>query len=86
MGRRGYGGGSTVAAALRRCLRGGTRLRMAVNVNGNHWHPLVPLDGDGRVLAESLPGATDAVPTGVEAALRGDRLREAAAYVHSYVP
>jgi hypothetical protein len=47
---------------------------LVVNVNGNHWHPLVPLDGDGRVLSEPLPGATDAVPTGVGTALEGDRL------------
>ena len=85
-GKRGHGGGATVAEALRRCLRGRIRLRMAVNVNGNHWHPLVPLDSDGRVLTEALPDVTEAVPTGVSAALEGDKLREAAAYVHGYRP
>jgi hypothetical protein len=40
----------TVESALRESLRRGSGLSAAVCVNANHWHPLLPLDIEGRVV------------------------------------
>ena len=50
-----------------------------MNVNGNHWHTLLPLDGGGRVVAL-------AVPDEACRAMDGAALADAAAYVSAYRP
>lgn len=78
-GQRGHGGGAHVHEAIRRCLQAGVPLRFAVNVHGNHWHTLLPLDSDGRVVAL-------AVPDEARPAMEGAALADAAAYVSAYRP
>ena len=67
-------------------------LRVAVHVNGNHWHPLLPLDGEGRLVLTPLreSGAVPLAPegptylSGVRGGLGREALERAAAYVRGY--
>ena len=76
---RGQGGGASVSEAVYRCLRSRTPLRTAVNVNGNHWHVLFPVDASGRVVTMAL--GDDA-----RAAFNEQAMEDAARYVRSYAP
>ena len=82
---RGKGRGATVDEVLREVLARGVPLCATVNVNGNHWHALAPMDADGRVLARNPAGRgypTDAV----RKALSGEAWEAASAYVQAYAP
>ena len=82
---RGKGRAATVDAVLREALTRGAPLCVTVNVNGNHWHSLAPMDADGRVLARDPAGRgypTDAV----RKALSGEAWGAASAYVQAYSP
>ena len=82
---RGKGKGATVDEVLREALTRGVPLCVTVNVNGNHWHSLAPMDADGRVLARDPAGRgypTDAV----RKALSGEAWAAASAYVQAYSP
>jgi ABC-type Fe3+ transport system substrate-binding protein len=74
-----------VDEVLREVLARGVPLCATVNVNGNHWHALAPMDADGRVLARNPAGRgypTDAV----RKALSGEAWEAASAYVQAYAP
>jgi hypothetical protein len=82
---RGKGGRATVDMALRDALVSGVPLCVTVNVNGNHWHPLAPLDAHGRVLARDTTAR--GYPVGaVRAALSGGAWGAARDYVQAYTP
>jgi hypothetical protein len=71
--------------ALRDALVSGVPLCVTVNVNGNHWHPLAPLDAQGRVLARDTTAR--GYPVGaVRAALSGGEWDAARDYVQAYTP
>ena len=65
------GGGSLrrvdVEEALRTCLVARAGVGVAVNVNGNHWHAMIPTALDGRARTARVPPALEALLDGVEA-------------------
>ena len=44
---------TSVDGALRTCLQAATGVSFAVNINGNHWHALLPVGQDGRARTQT---------------------------------
>ena len=66
-----------VNAAVRACLAARAGMSVAVHVNGNHWHAMMPAAADGRARAATAP-------TALKVLLDGTAARDAEVWVRRH--